>query len=214
MKKGYTATKRKASENRTSSPSGFTELIVDKLEQLAREGAERMLAEMLEMEVSEFLQRVRYQRNPTFRGHRNGYAPERTVGVGLGALKMQMPRVSHVPREVAADGFSGLDAEARGPLLSEYGSFHKTIHQDSRLAVDGIRPTIQSARKDQWIVGRYSIELFQLRLLAEVVREARGQEYGLPGLGRLDALEYVLEGHIEVRPRLRSYLPLGGQILC
>ncbi len=84
MEKGYTATKRKARENSTSSPLGFANLIVDKLEQLAREGAERMLAEMLEVEVSEFLQRVRYQRNRTFRGHRNGHAPERTVGVGLG----------------------------------------------------------------------------------------------------------------------------------
>ena len=122
MKKGYTATKRKASENRTSSPSGFTELIVDKLEQLAREGAERMLAEMLEMEVSEFLQRVRYQRNPTFRGHRNGYAPERTVGVGLGAVKMQMPRVSHVPREVAADGF-------QSQIVSRYQRISRTTQR-------------------------------------------------------------------------------------
>ena len=84
MNKGYTATERKTRRNRTSSPSGVTTLVTDRLEQLARaenrppvsrgEGAERTLAEMLEMEVSEFLQRVRYQRNPTCRGHRNGYA--------------------------------------------------------------------------------------------------------------------------------------------
>ncbi|HLE80467.1 MAG TPA: IS256 family transposase [Dehalococcoidia bacterium] len=122
MKKGYTATKRKARENRTTSPPGFTEIIVDKLEQLAREVAERMLAEMLEVEVSEFLQRVRYQRNPTFRGHRNGYAPERTVGVGLGALKVQMPRVSHVPKEVAARGF-------QSQIVSRYQRISRTTQR-------------------------------------------------------------------------------------
>jgi putative transposase len=60
---------------------------------------------MLEVEVDDFLQRVRYQRGQTFRGYRNGHAPERTIGTGMGQLKVKMPRVSHVPTEVAAKGF-------------------------------------------------------------------------------------------------------------
>jgi transposase-like protein len=75
------------------------------LEEVAREGARRLLAEALELEVNEFLQRVRYQRGKSFRGYRNGYAAERAIGVGLGAIKVRLPRVSEVPREVAPEGF-------------------------------------------------------------------------------------------------------------
>jgi transposase-like protein len=77
----------------------------DALEEVAREGARRLLAEMLELEVTEFLGRVRYERGQAFRGYRNGFAPERTIGVGLGAVKVRVPRVSDVPEEVAARGF-------------------------------------------------------------------------------------------------------------
>jgi hypothetical protein len=48
-------------------------LIRDWVEELAREGAQRMLAEMLEAEVNEFLQRVRYERGQVVRGYRNGF---------------------------------------------------------------------------------------------------------------------------------------------
>jgi len=77
----------------------------DKLEDLARQGAETMLAAALEREVEEFLQRARYVRGREFRGYRNGHAPERTVGVGIGAVPVRMPRVSDVPPEVAPNGF-------------------------------------------------------------------------------------------------------------
>ncbi len=36
---------------------------------------------MLEAEVDDFLQHTRYQRGEDGRGYRNGYAPERTIGV-------------------------------------------------------------------------------------------------------------------------------------
>ena len=39
----------------------------------------------------------------TFR--RNGHAPERTVGIGMGQVQVKMPRVSDVPAEVATNGF-------------------------------------------------------------------------------------------------------------
>lgn len=64
-----------------------------------------MLQEALELEVSEFLERARYERGQAFRGYRNGHAPERAIGTGLGAVEVRMPRISDVPKEVAPDGF-------------------------------------------------------------------------------------------------------------
>lgn len=80
-------------------------MLTDELDRLVREGARRMIAAMLEAEVDDFLQRARYQRRPDARGYRNGYAPERTIGVGVGAIPIRQPRVSDVPPEVAPDGF-------------------------------------------------------------------------------------------------------------
>jgi transposase-like protein len=56
-----------------------------------------MLARALEIEREEFLGRVHYQRGAELRGYRNGYAPERTVGTGMGAVAIRQPRVSDVP---------------------------------------------------------------------------------------------------------------------
>lgn len=56
-----------------------------------------MLVRALEIEREEFLGRVHYQRGAEFRGYRNGYATERTVGTGMGAVAIRQPRVSHVP---------------------------------------------------------------------------------------------------------------------
>ena len=87
------------------SGEGKRSVVGDRLEEIAREGAQRLLAEMLELEVDEFLQRVRYQCGEAFRGYRNGHAPERAIGTGLGQVKVRMPRVSDVPTEVAERGF-------------------------------------------------------------------------------------------------------------
>lgn len=80
-------------------------LVTDELDRLVREGARQMIAAMLDAEVDDFLQRTRYARGGGGRGYRNGYAPERTIGVGVGAIPVRQPRVSDVPGEVAADGF-------------------------------------------------------------------------------------------------------------
>jgi putative transposase len=77
----------------------------DVLEMLTREGARKMLQTALELEVDDFLGRVRYQRSSQYRGYRNGHLPERTIGVGMGAVEVSLPRVSDVPPEVSADGF-------------------------------------------------------------------------------------------------------------
>ena len=133
MKEAYTAGDRKARGQSTSpSSSKVAEMIGDKLEQLARDGAQRMLAEMLEAEVGEFLQRVRYQRGEAFRGYRNGYAPERTIGVGLGAIKVRMPRVSDVPKEVAPKGF-------RSEIVGRYQRISRTTQRLlARLYLEGL----------------------------------------------------------------------------
>lgn len=75
------------------------------LEDLVRRGAQEMLRRALEEEVEAFLGRERYQRERAFRGYRNGYAPERTVGSGLGAVAVRAPRVRDVPDEVAPEGY-------------------------------------------------------------------------------------------------------------
>lgn len=69
----------------------------DALEAVVRDGAQRMLQRVLETEVEEFLGRDRYVRTEDFRGYRNGHLPRRTIGVGMGAVDVQIPRVSDVP---------------------------------------------------------------------------------------------------------------------
>jgi putative transposase len=102
--RAYTAAKAQAN-TQAQLLVQHQESVRDTLEEVAREGARRLLAEMLELEVNEFLQRARYQRGQTFRGYRNGYAPERDIGVGVGAVKVRVPRVSDVPEQIAPDGF-------------------------------------------------------------------------------------------------------------
>jgi putative transposase len=75
------------------------------LEDLVREGAQRLLAAALEDEVQAFLGRRRYERGQPFRGYRNGYHAERELTVGVGKVAVRVPRVSEVPAERAANGF-------------------------------------------------------------------------------------------------------------
>jgi len=77
----------------------------DLLEQLVKAGARKMLQDALEAEVDEFLGRRRYQRTDDKRGYRNGHLPARTIGVGMGAVEVRLPRVSDVPSEISPNGF-------------------------------------------------------------------------------------------------------------
>ncbi len=76
--------------------------IVDALDEVAREGARRMLHQALEAEVAEHLGRERYARTGEFRGNRNGHARERTLGIGTWAVPVRPPRVSDVPEGMPA----------------------------------------------------------------------------------------------------------------
>ncbi|HUY96338.1 MAG TPA: transposase, partial [Verrucomicrobiae bacterium] len=69
----------------------------DVLEAVVRRGAQQLLQAALEAEVEELLGRSRYQRVAEFRGYRNGHLPERTIGVGMGAVEVRIPRVRDVP---------------------------------------------------------------------------------------------------------------------
>ena len=79
MGKGYS---RNGSTARSAKSSGVTGLVGGKLEEIAREGAHRMLAEALEMEVDEFLQRARYARGQAFRGFGMEYIPPQRTRPG------------------------------------------------------------------------------------------------------------------------------------
>jgi transposase-like protein len=79
------------------------ELMLD-LDEIARQGARKMLAEALEAEVQNYLEAARGARDE--RGHalvvRNGYAKEREVLLGAGAVEVRAPRVND--RRVDEDG--------------------------------------------------------------------------------------------------------------
>ena len=89
----------------TNGDQGERDEVQDVLESYVREGAQQMLAAVLEEEVNAFLGRHRYQGGRTFRGYRNGYHPARELTVGLGPVAVRVPRVAQVPREVAPQGY-------------------------------------------------------------------------------------------------------------
>ncbi len=74
------------------------------LDEIARAGAKKMLAEALEAEVQAYLQAARGQRDENGRALvvRNGHARKRKVVLGHGAVEVRAPRVED--RRVDADG--------------------------------------------------------------------------------------------------------------
>ena len=69
--------------------------IREPLDELAREGARRMIQAALEVEVEQYIQRMGHVRDEG--GHaqvvRNGTAAERTVHMGAGSIKIKAPRI-------------------------------------------------------------------------------------------------------------------------
>jgi putative transposase len=71
------------------------------LEELAREGARRMLERALHSEVDAYLGRRRYDRaDDDFSGYRNGYARDREISVGTWAVEVRPPRVADTPSHI------------------------------------------------------------------------------------------------------------------
>jgi putative transposase len=77
----------------------FSEALRDEihlsLDELARRGAQRMLAAALQAEVNEYIRRHSSERDDSNHALvvRNGYGRERTVQCGAGELKIRVPRV-------------------------------------------------------------------------------------------------------------------------
>ena len=71
-------------------------VVRDQLEELARDGARRMLTAALEEEVEAYLGRPRYGRTEGFRGYRNGVLPRRLT-LGAGTIELGVPRVRDIP---------------------------------------------------------------------------------------------------------------------
>jgi putative transposase len=72
-------------------------VVAGTLEWIARDGARRMIARMLEEEVEDFLGRPRYAPGGPDTGYRNGYAAEREIGIGTWSVPVRAPRVSDLP---------------------------------------------------------------------------------------------------------------------
>ena len=89
-----TAVRRAAVKQQEAEPA--QQVVVDHLEELARQGARQMLVTALAEEVEAYLGRDRYQRTGAFRGYRNGTTP-RTVTLGAGTMDLPVPRVRDVP---------------------------------------------------------------------------------------------------------------------
>jgi len=86
------------------SPSIASELS-QSLDELAREGARRMIAEALQLEVEEYVSKLRHLRDE--RGYalvvRNGRAQERAVQLGVGPVEIRVPRVHDRRSGTSAD---------------------------------------------------------------------------------------------------------------
>jgi putative transposase len=80
----------------TEAGEAAREVVRDEVEELARAGAREMLLAALDDEVTAYLQRDRYQRQPAFRGYRNGTTPRRLT-LGSGAVPLEVPRVRALP---------------------------------------------------------------------------------------------------------------------
>lgn len=80
----------------TNDAEGKTAEVEQTLDELAREGARRMIAAALELEAEEYVQKMHQLRDE--QGHalvvRNGKGQERTVTMGAGMVKIQAPRVN------------------------------------------------------------------------------------------------------------------------
>ena len=83
------------------------------LQSVVRAGAQALLQAAWEVEVDELLGRPRYARSDEFRGYRNGHLPERTIGVGMGALAARVLGMqSAFPKSVNPGTVIGIERPA------------------------------------------------------------------------------------------------------
>jgi transposase-like protein len=89
--------RRENVKTRERVDAGEAQAVVrDQLEELARDGARRMLTEALSEEVDAYLHRGRYERTDEYRGYRNGNTPRRLT-LGAGTIDLAVTRVRDIP---------------------------------------------------------------------------------------------------------------------
>ena len=73
----------------------------DALQEVLREGAQRLLAQAIEAEVEDLLEQHQDRRTPEGRAGvvRNGYLPERELQTGIGPVTVQVPKVRAIVGE-------------------------------------------------------------------------------------------------------------------
>ena len=80
----------------TNEFSGQIAQVTQSLDELAREGARRMIVAALELEVEQYVEKLRHLSDEN--GHalavRNGKGKPRTVSLGAGSIELQAPRVN------------------------------------------------------------------------------------------------------------------------
>jgi len=80
----------------TNREDGIAPEMAQTLDELAREGARRMIAEALRLEADEYVEKLQHLRDE--KGHarvvRNGKAKPRTVTLGVGPIAIEAPRVN------------------------------------------------------------------------------------------------------------------------
>lgn len=93
------------------------EFVLD-LDEIAREGARRMLAQALEAEVETYLETARGERDEQGRALvvRNGHARSREVVCGAGAIEVRAPRVN----DKRVDSNSGERMRFKSSILPPY----------------------------------------------------------------------------------------------
>jgi putative transposase len=115
------------SKDRASDLSLQEQLPGSVLEELAREGARQLLAQALEVEVAEFVEKHQNKINAEGRRQvvRNGYMPARDLVTGIGAVMIRQPRLDdRVLKESGEERFS---SEILPPYLRRVPSVDNLI---------------------------------------------------------------------------------------
>lgn len=131
-------TRRSVNPKQARDGQTAQQVVEDRIEELARQGAREMLSVALDEEVEAYLGRRRYERvrdddpdsgGVPFRGYRNGNTPRRLT-LGSGTINLRAPRVRDIP--AGQDPF-----ESR--VLRKYQRRSDTIDQTFlRLFIEGL----------------------------------------------------------------------------
>jgi transposase-like protein len=98
----------------------------DVMTEILRAGAQKMLADMIQAEVEDWLAERAHVRDEQGRRQvvRNGYLPERKITTGVGPVKVQQPRVRDRRPEAEAEPFS---SQILPPYLRKTKSIEELI---------------------------------------------------------------------------------------